>query len=85
MSFSKIQVFHPLLCGRKEVSVMFNFVEQPVSIRDYEYAGFAKRSTGSFVVQNGIQPVAMFQEDVRSLDRPQSLLSSLFSFHRRKG
>ena len=64
---------------------MFDFVEQPVAIRDYEYAGFHKSPRGPMVMQNGIQPVAMFQEDVRTLERPQSLLSSLFSFHRRKG
>ena len=63
---------------------MLQFVEQPVSIRNDEYA-FASQRPARFVVQGGIQPVAFFQEDVRSMERPQSLLGSVFSFHRRKG
>jgi hypothetical protein len=63
---------------------MFDFVEQPVAIRDYEYSMLRKRPA-PLVIQGGIQPVAMFQEDVRSLERPQSLLGSVFSFRRSKG
>jgi hypothetical protein len=32
-----------------------------------------------------LQPVAFVQEDIRTLERPQSLLGSFFGFHRRKG
>lgn len=66
------------------MSDMFNFVEQPVSIRDYEYGMSTKRS-GRVVYQAGIQPVAFVEQDVRTMDRPQSLLGSVFSFQRRKG
>lgn len=62
---------------------MFNFVEQPVSIRNYEF-NEVNRPT-RFVVQGGIQPVAFVQEDIRTIERPQSLLGSVFSFRRRKG
>lgn len=64
---------------------MFNFVEQPVAIRDYEHARYQKRVSSPVVMQGGLQPVAMFQEDVRQVGRPQALLGSVFSFHRRKG
>lgn len=64
---------------------MFDFVEQPVSIRDYEHARYQKRVSTPVMVQSGVQPVAMFTEDVRMVGRPQSLLGSVFSFRRRKG
>ncbi len=62
---------------------MFTF-EQPVTVRDYESAMFQKRSS-RVVYQNGIQPVAFVEQDVRDYQRPQPLLNSFFSFHRRKG
>lgn len=63
---------------------MFNFVEHPVTIHNSEYSMLNKRPT-PVVIQGGIQPVALFQEDIRSLERPQSLLGSVFSFRRCKG
>lgn len=63
---------------------MFNFVEQPVAVRDYDYALLNKRPT-PMMVQGGIQPVELFQEDIRTLEHPQSLLGSVFSFRKRKG
>ncbi len=63
---------------------MFNFVEQPVTIRNYDYALSQQRPT-RLVVQNGIQPVAFVEQDICAMERPQSLLGSVFSFHKRKG
>ena len=63
---------------------MFDFVEQPVVIRDYEYA-LVDRHPTPVVMQNGVQPVALFQEDVRMVGRPEPLMGSFFGFRRRKG
>lgn len=82
VSLTEKQILH---CFAEERKVfMFDFVEQPVAIRDYEYSMLRKHSA-PVVVQGGIQPVALFQEDVRGVDRPQSLLGSVFSFRRSKG
>lgn len=75
--------FHPCFAEERK-TVMFDFVEQPVTIRDYEYS-MLNRRPAPVVMQGGLQPVAMFQEDIRAAERPQSLLGSVFSFHRRKG
>ena len=63
---------------------MFNFVEQPVTIRNYDYALSQQRPT-RLVVQNGIQPVALVEQDICAMARPQFLLGSGFRFHKRKG
>lgn len=63
---------------------MFDFVEQPVTIRNSEYPMHNDRPN-RVVMQGGLQPVAFVQEDIRTLERPQSLLGSFFGFHRRKG
>ena len=85
LSFSKKQLYSFTLCFfKKGRNYMFDFVEQPVVIRDYEYA-LVDRHPTPVVMQNGVQPVALFQEDVRSMCRPQSLLGSVFSFRKRKG
>lgn len=63
---------------------MFDFVEQPVTIRNSEYPMYNDRPN-RVVMQGGLQPVAFVQEDIRMLERPQSLLGSFFGFHRRKG
>lgn len=63
---------------------MFNFVEQPVTISNPEFAMFNVRSDRP-VIQGGLQPVAFVQEDIRTLERPRSLVESFFGFHRRRG
>ena len=63
---------------------MFDFVEKPVTIRNSEYPMYNDRPN-RVVMQGGLQPVAFVQEDIRTLERPQSLLGSFFGFHRRKG
>ena len=63
---------------------MFDFVEQPVAIRDYEYS-MLRKHPAPVVVQVGLQPVTLFQEDVCQMERPQSLLGSVFSFRRSRG
>lgn len=85
LSFSGKQLYSFTLCFfKKGRNCMFDFVEQPVVIRNYEYA-LVDRHPAPVVMQNGVQPVALFQEDVRSMCRPQSLLGSVFSFRKRKG
>ena len=77
--------FSSLLCGRKEDLIfMFNFVEQPVKINNYEYSRMPQRPS-PVVMQSGLQPVALFQEDVRMVGRPEPLMGSFFGFRRRKG
>ena len=74
-----------LLCGRKEDLIfMFNFVEQPVKINNYEYSRMPQRPS-PVVMQSGLQPVALLQEDVRMVGRPEPLMGSFFGFRRRKG
>ena len=80
LSSSEKQLYSFTLCfAKKGRNCMFDFVEQPVVIRDYEYALVDRHPTPV------VQPVALFQEDVRSMCRPQSLLGSVFSFRKRKG
>lgn len=83
MSLVEKQIFTFLLVEERKI-YMFNFVEHPVTIHNSEYSMLNKRPT-PVVIQGGIQPVALFQEDIRSLERPQSLLGSVFSFRRCKG
>ncbi len=71
------------VCEERKI-YMFNFVEQPMSARDYDFSPMHKRST-PVVISGGIQPVELFQEDIRNLERPQSLIGSVFSFRRSKG
>ena len=61
---------------------MYNFVEQPVSIPHSEFP-MLSRQPSRLVMQAGLQTVAVVQEDVCALERPQSLLQSLFAFKKR--
>ncbi len=61
---------------------MYNFVESSVSVPRGEFP-MLRRSPSRLVVQSGLQPVAYLQEDVGVLNRPQSLLQSLFAFKKR--
>lgn len=61
---------------------MYNFVEQSVSIPRSEFP-MLRRQPSRLVVQAGLQAVAFVQEDVCALERPQSLLQSLFAFKKR--
>ncbi|MEY8574435.1 hypothetical protein AALD01_08505 [Oscillospiraceae bacterium 21-37] len=61
---------------------MYNFVEKSVCIPKSEFP-MLHRHPGRLVVQAGLQPVAFLQEDVAVLERPQSLLQSLFASKKR--
>lgn len=61
---------------------MYNFVEHSVSVPSSEYP-MLRRQPSRVVVQAGLQPVAFVQEDVCALERPQSLLQSLFARKKR--
>lgn len=61
---------------------MYNFVEQSVSIPRSEFP-MLQRQPGRVVVQTGLQPVAYMQDDITVLERPQSLLQSMFAFRKR--
>lgn len=63
---------------------MFDFVEQPVTIRDNEFPMLRKHPS-RVVVQTGLQPVAFIQEDIDRAERPQSLLRSVFGRKKKKG
>lgn len=56
---------------------MFDFVEQPVLVRDSEYPMLRKHPS-RVVMQTGLQPVAFVQEDVKMQERPVSLLNYLY-------
>ena len=56
---------------------MFDFVEQPVVILDSEYPMLRKHPS-RVVMQSGLQPVALVQEDVKVQERPVSLLNYLY-------
>lgn len=71
------------VCEERKI-YMFKFVEQPVITRDYDFSPVRKYST-PVMMSGGIQPVELFQEDIRTLERPQSLIGSVFSFRRSKG
>lgn len=61
---------------------MYNFVESSVNIPKSEFP-MLRRNPSRLVVQTGLQPVAYIQEDVGAMNRPQSLLQSIFAFKKR--
>lgn len=63
---------------------MFDFIEQPVTVRDKEYP-MLQKSPAPVVMQGGLQPVAFVQEDFDKVQRPQSLIWSLFRQAKKKG
>lgn len=74
----------PICFAMKGRTEMFDFVEQPVTIRDSEFPMLQKHPS-RVVVQSGLQPVTFVQEDITKLERPQSLLTSLFKGKKKKG